>query len=129
MRRLYLFALFLVIYEFTAYSANDMIMPGMIEVVRQFNVPISYVALSLSLYMLGECATQLWLGPLAEKYGKRKAILYGNFSFLVFTLLIASSFSIEQFMLGRWLQGSGMAFIAMGYALFLKNSMIKVPLR
>lgn len=94
-----------------------MIMPGMIEVVRQFNVPISYVALSLSLYMLGECATQLWLGPLAERYGKRKAILYGNFSFLVFTLLIASSFSIEQFMLGRWLQGSGMAFIAMGYAL------------
>ena len=117
MRRLYLFALFLVIYEFTAYSANDMIMPGMIEIVRQFNVPISYVALSLSLYMLGECATQLWLGPLAERYGKRKAILYGNFSFLVFTLLIASSFSIEQFMLGRWLQGSGMAFIAMGYAL------------
>lgn len=117
MRNLYLFAFFLVIYEFTAYSANDMIMPGMIEVVKQFNAPISYVALSLSLYMLGECAIQLWLGPLAEKYGKRKAILYGNFSFLIFTLIIATSASIEQFMLGRWLQGSGMAFIAMGYAL------------
>lgn len=117
MRKLYLFALFLVIYEFTAYSANDMIMPGMLKVVNDFHAPISYVALSLSLYMLGECFVQLWLGPLADRYGKRQIIICGNLSFLIFTLLIATSSSITQFMLGRWLQGSGMAFIAMGYAL------------
>jgi len=117
MRKLYLFAFFLVVYEFTTYSANDMIMPGMLKVVTEFHAPISYVALSLSLYMLGECAVQLWLGPLAERYGKRQTILYGNLFFLLFTLVIATSRSIEQFMLGRWLQGSGMAFIAMGYAL------------
>lgn len=117
MRKLYFFAFFLVLYEFTAYSANDMIMPGMIAVVNQFNAPLSYVALSLSLYMLGECVVQLGLGPLSERFGNRKIILYGNFSFLIFTLLIATSMSIGQFMVGRWLQGSGMAFIAMGYAL------------
>ena len=116
MKKLYLFAVFLVIYEFTTYSANDMIMPGMIAVVNQFNAPLSYVAASLSFYMLGECAIQLWLGPLAERYGKRRMILIGNFSFLIFTILIACSMSINQFMFGRWLQGSGMAFIAMGYA-------------
>lgn len=117
MRKLYFFAFFLVLYEFTTYSANDMIMPGMIAVVNQFNAPLSYVALSLSLYMLGECVVQLGLGPLSERFGNRKIILYGNFSFLIFTLLIATSMSIGQFMIGRWLQGSGMAFIAMGYAL------------
>jgi DHA1 family multidrug/chloramphenicol efflux transport protein-like MFS transporter len=117
MRRLYLFAVFLVLYEFTAYSANDMIMPGMLAVVNEFNAPLSYVALSLSLYMLGECVIQLWLGPMAERFGKRRIILCGNFTFLVFTLVIATSQNIHQFMLGRWLQGSGMAFIAMGYAL------------
>lgn len=117
MRKLHLFALFLVIYEFTAYSANDMIMPGMIAVVNQFHAPLSYVAASLSLYMLGECVVQLWLGPLAERYGKRITILWGNFAFLIFTMFIATSINIDQFMLGRWLQGSGMAFIAMGYAL------------
>lgn len=104
-------------YEFTTYSANDMIMPGMLAVVREFNSPLSYVALSLSLYMLGECVVQLWIGPMAERFGKRKIILYGNLAFLIFTAIIAISNNIHQFMVGRWLQGSGMAFIAMGYAL------------
>ncbi len=117
MRKLYLFALFLVTYEFTTYSANDMIMPGMLQVVSEFKSPLSYVALSLSLYMLGECCLQLWLGPLAERFGKRQIILWGNLSFLVFTCIIASAENMDQFMLGRFLQGSGMAFIAMGYAL------------
>lgn len=117
MRKLYYFAFFLVLYEFTVYSANDIIMPGMPKVVADFHAPLSYVGASFSLYMLGECAVQLWLGPLAERYGKRQAILWGNFSFLLFTIVIVSSTNIRQFMWGRWLQGSGMAFIAMGYAL------------
>ena len=117
MRKLYLFAVFFVIYEFTTYSANDMIMPGMLAVVNQFHAPLSYVAASLSLYMLGECVVQLWLGPLSERFGNRRVILIGNLSFLIFTLIIACSMNIGQFMIGRWLQGSGMAFIAMGYAL------------
>lgn len=117
MRKLYLFAIFFVLYEFNTYSANDMIMPGMIEVVNEFHAPLNYVAASLSLYLLGECVIQLWLGPLAERYGKRQIILLGNLSFIIFTILIATSGTISQFMLGRWLQGSGMAFIAMGYAI------------
>ncbi len=116
-KRLYLFAVFLVIYEFTTYASNDMIMPGMINVVKQFNAPISLVATSLSLYILGNCALQLFLGPLAERFGKRKIIIIGNALFLIFTLMIAMSSNIAQFMLGRFFQGSGMAFIAMGYAL------------
>lgn len=130
MRKLYLFAVFFVLYEFTTYSANDMIMPGMLAVVNEFHAPLSYVAASLSLYMLGECAIQLWLGPLAERYGKRQIILLGSFSFIIFTIIIAASSNISQFMLGRWLQGSGMAFIAMGYAIihekFDDKSAVKV---
>ena len=117
MRKLYLFAFFLVLYEFTTYSANDMIMPGMVSVIRQFNAPLTYVAASLSLYMLGDCAVQIQIGPLSEYFGKRKIILWGCFSFLVFTIFIAFSSNILQFMTGRFLQGSGMAFVAMGYAI------------
>ena len=129
-KRLYLFAIFLVIYEFTTYASNDMIMPGMIHVVKEFNSPISLVATSLSLYILGNCALQLFLGPLAERFGKRKIIIIGNASFLLFTLMIAMSNNITQFMVGRFFQGSGMAFIAMGYALihekFDDKSAVKV---
>lgn len=117
MRKLYYFAFFLVLYEFTTYSANDMIMPGMISVIKDFNAPLTYVAASLSLYMLGDCAVQIPIGPLSEYFGKRKIILLGGLSFIIFTIVIATSFNISQFMVGRFLQGSGMAFVAMGYAI------------
>lgn len=117
MRNLYLFALSLVIYEFSTYVSNDMIMPGMLQVVHEFNAPISYVSLSVSLYIFGNCLLQLFLGPLAEHFGKRKVILSGNLLFIVFTFFVLFSQNINQFMFGRFIQGSGLAFIAIGYAL------------
>ncbi len=114
---MYLFALFLVLYEFTAYSANDMIMPGMIQVVQFFNVPEYYVAKSLSFYILGNCAFILIAGFLSQNYGKRRIILLGNFLFLLFTVIIVFSHNIHEFMLWRFLQGTGLAIIAVGYSL------------
>lgn len=121
MKKLYLFALFLVIYEFTTYIANDMIMPGMLDVVAEFHVPISYVSLSLSVYILGNCCLQLFLGPLSERFGKRNVILIGNILFFFMTLFIMCAQNIQSFLLARLLQGSGVGFIAMGYALIHEN--------
>lgn len=117
MKKLYLFALFLVIYEFTTYVSNDMIMPGMLSVVNEFHAPISYVSLSLSLYIFGNCGLQLFLGPLSERFGKRKVILVGSAFFFCMTLVIMLSQNIEHFMLARLFQGCGLGFIAVGYAL------------
>lgn len=118
---MYLFALFLVLYEFTTYSANDMIMPGMIDVVKYFHAPEYYVAFSMSLYILGNCAFLLFAGFTSERYGKRKTMLWGNLLFLLFTLAIIFSTNINEFMWWRFLQGSGMAIIVIGYALIHEN--------
>ena len=115
--RLYLFAFFFVVYESIVYSSNDMIMPGMIKVVSHFHVGLEYVASSLSMFILGNTVLQLFIGPTADRYGKRKILLIGNSLFLIFTIFIAFSASINQFMLGRLLQGSGGAFIAIGYSM------------
>jgi DHA1 family multidrug/chloramphenicol efflux transport protein-like MFS transporter len=110
-----------VLYEFIVYSANDMIMPGMIQVVQDFKVDQSYVALSLSYYILGNCILLLFIGFLSERFGKRKIMLAGNLCFLLFTILIAYSQTISQFMLLRLLEGGGLAIIAIGYALIHEN--------
>lgn len=117
MRKLYLFAGFLVVYEFTTYIANDMIMPGMLHVLSEFNAPISYVALSFTFYILGNSILQLFVGPLSEHFGKRKVILAGNLFFIIITILITLSHNAREFMLGRLIQGGGLSFIAIGYAL------------
>jgi len=114
---MYIFALFFVIYEFTTYSANDMIMPGMIEIVKNFHTHQYYVALSMSLYIFGNCIFILFASFFTEKFGKRRILLTGNFLFLLFTVLITFSTNIHVFILLRFLQGVGLAIIAIGYAL------------
>jgi DHA1 family multidrug/chloramphenicol efflux transport protein-like MFS transporter len=112
-----LFSCFLVMYEFLTYIANDMIMPGMPYVVRSFNAPESTIATSLTIYILGGASLQVLLGPLSDAYGRRPLMLIGSCLFFLFTLLIASSNSIDQFLAARFFQGMGLCFIGVvGYA-------------
>lgn len=111
------FASFLVLYEFLTYIANDMIMPGMLHVVHTFHAPESVVATSLTLYMLGGASLQLILGPLSDSYGRRPLMLLGATLFFIFTLFIACSNSMNQFLIARFFQGMGLCFIGViGYA-------------
>ena len=111
------FAAFLVLYEFLTYIANDMIMPGMIKVIESFHGPESAVATSLTAYMLGGASLQLFLGPISDRYGRRPVMLAGALFFFICTLLIASSNSIDQFLIARFFQGMGLCFIGViGYA-------------
>lgn len=112
-----IFACFLVLYEFLTYIANDMIMPGMIQVVRAFHASESTVATSLTIYVLGGASLQLILGPISDAYGRRPVMLVGAILFCCFTFLIANSHSIEQFLTARFFQGMGLCFISViGYA-------------
>lgn len=121
MKKLYFFVIFLVLYEFSTYASNDMIMPGMLAVVTEFHASVEFIGLSLMIYILGNTALQLFLGPLAEHFGKRNVILIGNLLFLLFTFFLVLSHNIYEFMTARLFQGTGLAFIAMGYALIHEN--------
>jgi DHA1 family multidrug/chloramphenicol efflux transport protein-like MFS transporter len=112
-----IFAFFLVLYEFLTYTANDMIMPGMIQVVNLFHAPESMVASSLTAYILGGASLQLILGPLSDAYGRRPLMLIGALLFCFFTFLIAYSNSMDHFLIARFFQGMGLCFISViGYA-------------
>ncbi|MCW8399616.1 MFS transporter [Legionella sp. PATHC038] len=116
-RQALVFTCFFVMYEFLTYIANDMIMPGMIHVVQSFNAPESAVATSLSVYILGGASLQIFLGPISDSYGRRPMMLLGAFLFFIFTLFIASSNSMSQFLFARFFQGMGLCFIGViGYA-------------
>lgn len=112
-----LFAAFFVLYELTTYLSNDMIMPAMVDVVKQFKAPLSNIASSLSLYIIGGSLLQIFLGPIADHIGKRKVLIAGNLLFLLATAVIPLSSSIHQFLAARLFQGMGMCFIFIGYAM------------
>lgn len=110
------FAAFLVFYEFLTYIANDMIMPGMLQVVHSFYASESAIATSLTAYILGGASLQIFLGPLSDRFGRRPVMLSGAALFFFFTLYIACSNSIEEFLLARFFEGMGLCFIGViGY--------------
>lgn len=111
-----LFAVFFIIYEFNVYIANDMIMPGMISVVNEFNSSSENIAKSLSLYIIGGSTLQIFLGPLCDRFGKRNILLFGNLLFLVASGIIPFATNIDQFLTARYTQGLGLCFIFIGYA-------------
>ena len=115
-KRLLYFCLFFLLYEMAVYLSNDMIMPAMPQVVREFQSSSHAIALSLSLYILGGSTLQIFLGPVADRIGKRKVMLAGNALFLVATLLVPFAQTITQFLAIRFFQGMGSCFIFIGYA-------------
>ncbi|HRG64078.1 MAG TPA: MFS transporter [Burkholderiales bacterium] len=116
-KSLILFAVFFIIYEFNAYIANDMIMPGMMKVVTEFNSPVENIAKSLSLFIIGGSSLQIFLGPLCDRYGKRNILLAGNTLFLIASGIIPFVLNIDQFLAARYFQGLGLCFIFIGYAM------------
>ena len=116
-KQAFVYAVFLVLYEFLTYIANDMIMPGMIDVVEAFHGPETAVATSLTAYVLGGASLQLFLGPISDRHGRRPVMLFGAFFFFVCTVLIACSNSMDHFLIARFFQGMGLCFIGViGYA-------------
>lgn len=116
-KQAYQFAVFLVLYEFLTYVANDMIMPGMISVIASFHGPETAIASSLTMYLLGGASLLLILGPVSDRYGRRPLMIFGASFFFLCTVFIACSNSIDQFLAARFFQGMGLCFIAViGYA-------------
>jgi DHA1 family multidrug/chloramphenicol efflux transport protein-like MFS transporter len=116
-KQAYIYAGFLVMYEFLTYIANDMIMPGMLNVVRSFHGPESAIATSLTMYVLGGASLQLFLGPISDRHGRRPVMIFGAALFFICTVLIACSNSMGQFLAARFFQGMGLCFIGViGYA-------------
>lgn len=126
-----LFVFFLLAYEISTYVANDMIMPGMLQVVNSFSASQAMIATSLTAFIYGGASLQLFLGPLSDRFGRRPVMLTGAVLFLLSNVFIVFAQSMQQFILARYFQGMGLCFISViGYAtlheIFVENSAVRV---
>ncbi|NIF31043.1 MFS transporter [Enterobacter sp. Cy-643] len=116
-RQALLFPLCLVLYEFSTYIGNDMIQPGMLAVVDQFQAGVEWVPTSMTAYLAGGMFLQWLLGPLSDRIGRRPVMLTGVVWFIVTCLATLLAQDIQQFTFLRFLQGVSLCFIgAVGYA-------------
>ena len=57
--------------------STDLIQPGIINVVRDFNADVSLAPAAVSLYLAGGMALQWLLEPLSDRIGRRPVLITG----------------------------------------------------
>ena len=85
----------------------DMYLPGFASVAEDFKVDISRVGLTLTSYFIGISLGQLAYGPLMDKFGRRKPLIFGLLLYIVSALMCALSWNLELLIVARF-------FLALG---------------
>ena len=87
--------------------ATDMYLPAMPAMAAAFDIGPHQIQLTLSLYMAGFAAAQLFCGPFSDHFGRKPVMVFGFALFLLASLLCAFAPSIEWLLVGRFLQALG----------------------
>ncbi|WP_299001882.1 multidrug effflux MFS transporter [uncultured Shewanella sp.] len=125
--RLFLFTVMLsAIFAITPFS-TDLYLPALSEMASDFDVHITLVQQSLSLFFAGYGVGMFLFGPLIDHFGRRQFVIGGLLIFSIASLLAALTNNITWFLLLRFLQafaGAAATVAIPGYikALYGKNT-------
>jgi MFS transporter, DHA1 family, multidrug resistance protein len=93
--------------------AIDAYLPAIPAMAADLDTPLHNIELTLSLFLLGFAAGQLFGGPFSDRHGRRLTILIGLSLFMAGSLLTAFGTNISWLWAGRVLQafGGGMGVV------------------
>ncbi|MEW6670987.1 MAG: multidrug effflux MFS transporter [Thermodesulfobacteriota bacterium] len=89
--------------------STDMYLPAIPMLVAQWHRPLAVVNLTLVAFFISYCVFLLLYGPLSDRFGRRKPLLWGIGFFILASLLCASSNGVVSMILFRVLQAAGAA--------------------
>ncbi|MFF5358654.1 multidrug effflux MFS transporter [Streptomyces scabiei] len=85
--------------------AMDMYLPALPEVTTSLHAPATTVQLTLTACLAGMALGQLLIGPMSDRFGRRRPLLLGLAVYIVATALCALAPSIETLIALRLVQG------------------------
>jgi DHA1 family bicyclomycin/chloramphenicol resistance-like MFS transporter len=83
----------------------DMTLPALPALGTAFSAPPDQIQLTLSLYLVGYAAGQIVIGPLSDRFGRRRVLVGGLAVYSLATLACAASPSIGILIAARLFQG------------------------
>lgn len=93
--------------------ATDIYVPSMPSIGRLFGVGTAQVQLTLSSYLVGYALGQVVYGPIADRFGRRPALLLALALFCAASLCCAVATGIETLIAARGLQALGAAGVVL----------------
>lgn len=116
-KSIFIFALLLALYEIATYLSNDAYLPALPAIVKDLGTSQQLIQLSLTTWFMGSGTMQLFLGPIADRFGRRPVLLSGGLFFIVSTIGCALTHSIYTLLALRFIEGATIAsMIIAGYA-------------
>jgi DHA1 family bicyclomycin/chloramphenicol resistance-like MFS transporter len=86
---------------------TDMLIPSLPALVADFGIPVSGGQMLLSAFVISFAVSQLFYGPLSDRFGRRPVLLAGGAIFTVGSAASAFAPTIDLLMAGRVMQGIG----------------------
>ncbi len=85
--------------------ATDVFVPSLPAIGHAFVQPLNHAELTVSLFLVGFAISQLFYGPISDRYGRKPPLLFGVVLFMLGSLLCILANSFTWFCFGRILQG------------------------
>jgi len=97
--------------------SNDMYLPALIEIAKQFQVSDNWLQLTITAWLAGSASLQLIFGPISDRYGRRPVMFLGGVIFILSTLGCAMSPNAYWLLGYRYFQGMSVSSLMVtGYA-------------
>lgn len=87
--------------------STNIILPAFPDIAGQLNVTSQELGLTLSSFFITYALAQLVVGPLADRYGRKRVIAGGLFVFVAGTFWASTASSLNMLIIGRIIQGLG----------------------
>jgi len=91
----------------TGAVALNIFIPSMPGLQSALNVDYATAQLTLTVYLISLAVSQLFVGPISDKIGRRPVVLGGTLLFIVASMACAFANSIETLIAGRVIQAAG----------------------
>lgn len=87
--------------------STNIILPAFPDIASQLNVTSQELGLTLSSFFITYALAQLIVGPLADRYGRKRVIFGGLFVFVAGTFWASTATTLNTLIIGRVIQGLG----------------------
>lgn len=112
-----LFPFILVFFEMATYLSNDMYLPALPMMMKEYAISTHQAQMALTTWFFGSISVQLILGPLSDRLGRKLVLCFGAFLFVISSFFCAIAPNIHVLLIARFIQGAGICFVSVpGYA-------------
>ncbi|MGO3346305.1 MAG: Bcr/CflA family multidrug efflux MFS transporter [Marinomonas sp.] len=103
--------------------AIDAYLPSIPTIAKDLNTDISWVQMTISMYLIVFAVLQLFFGPISDAIGRRKVIISGLGCFFTGSIICAFAKYYELLIIGRAIQAIGGAAVAVSIPALVKDKM------